>query len=169
MSTPSTSRFANTAVCFGASAGFSGYAPIAPGTVGTAVAVPIAWAMAHLPLGASAAIIVVATIVACGINHAAGKIYRVSDAHEIVLDEVVGFLITMWAVPWSDFSVAVGFFFFRLFDVWKPWPARYFDSKVHNGIGTTLDDVAAGVYAALATHGAVALAGHFGWPLFLPF
>ncbi|MBI3071904.1 MAG: phosphatidylglycerophosphatase A [Deltaproteobacteria bacterium] len=163
------SRFSNSLVCFGASAGFAGYAPIASGTVGTAVAVPLAWGMAHLPLWASATIIVVATIAACAVNHAAGKIYRVSDAHEIVSDEVVGFLITMWAVPWSDFSVAVGFFFFRLFDVWKPWPARYFDSKIHNGIGVTLDDVAAGIYAALATHGAVAVADRFNWPLFLAF
>jgi phosphatidylglycerophosphatase A len=164
----SGSRFANGAVCFGASAAFSGYAPIAPGTVGTAVAVPLAWAMAHLPLWASAAIIVVATVAACGINHVARRIYHVSDPHEIVLDEVVGFLITMWAVPWSDFSLAVGFFFFRVFDVWKPWPARYFDSKVHSGVGVTLDDVAAGVYAALVTHGAVWLAEQNGWPLFLP-
>ena len=162
-----SSRFSDSLVCFGASAGFSGYAPIAPGTVGTAVAVPLAWAMAHLPLWASAAIIVVATALACVVNHAAGKVYRVTDAHEIVLDEVVGFLITMWAVPWSDFSVAVGFFFFRLFDVWKPWPARYFDREVHSGVGVTLDDVAAGIYAALVTHGAVWLAARYGWPLFL--
>lgn len=129
-----------------------GYAPIAPGTFGTLVGVPIAWLGAGLPLWIWTAIVIAAIAAACALNHIAGKIYKVSDAQTIVLDEVVGYMVTMWAVPWTEWAAVVGFALFRLFDVWKPWPARHFDRKVHNGFGVTMDDIAAGAYACGVLH-----------------
>jgi phosphatidylglycerophosphatase A len=66
-----------------------------------------------------------------------------------VWDEFVGFWITMIAVPVSFCSLVAGFVLFRLFDIWKPWPIRALDSKVHGGLGIMLDDCVAGVFALI--------------------
>jgi phosphatidylglycerophosphatase A len=123
-----------------------GFVPFAPGTAGTLGAVPLAWALALLgPLPAAAAILVLfaASVVAAG--HA-GRHFGVVDASQIVIDEVIGYLVTMAFVPFSWPAAAVGFLLFRACDVLKPWPASAFD-RVKNGWGVVLDDVAAGVWA----------------------
>ncbi len=79
----------------------------------------------------------------------AGAYWKVADASPIVIDEVVGYLVTMMLVPFSWQAVAAGFVLFRIFDVLTPWPASALD-RVKNGLGVVLDDVAAGVWAALA-------------------
>jgi phosphatidylglycerophosphatase A len=80
----------------------------------------------------------------------AGAYWKVPDASPIVIDEVAGYLVTMALVPWSWPAVLAGFVFFRILDVVKPWPASYFDKKVKNGFGVVMDDVAAGVFGAVA-------------------
>ena len=72
----------------------------------------------------------------------------ISDHSGIVWDEIVGYLVTMTAVPFSWPAAALGFALFRLFDILKPWPIRHFDRTVHGGFGIMLDDVLAGVLAA---------------------
>jgi phosphatidylglycerophosphatase A len=72
------------------------------------------------------------------------------DHSAIVWDEVVGYLLTMTAVPFDWRWAILGFFLFRLFDVWKPWPVRHLDRRVGGGFGIMLDDVGAAVYAALS-------------------
>ena len=62
---------------------------------------------------------------------------------------MVGYLVTMIAIPPDWRYIVAGFFLFRFFDIVKPPPARWFDQKVKNGYGVVLDDVAAGVYAWL--------------------
>ena len=63
-----------------------------------------------------------------------------------MIDEVVGYLVTMALVPFSWPAVLAGFVLFRIFDVAKPWPASAFD-RVKTGFGVVMDDVAAGVWA----------------------
>lgn len=131
------------------SSGFgAGLSKYAPGTVGTAVlGLPAWWLMSHL--SASSYLAVTAILFAlgvwiCGItNRALG----VQDHGAIVLDEMVGFLITMWAVPVSIAAMIAGFLLFRLFDIWKPYPIRIVDGSVTGGFGVMLDDCLAGVYA----------------------
>ena len=122
-----------------------GYAPIAPGTFGTLGAIPLWWALSHLswPLYLSATV----AITALGIFAAgrAGKYWKVVDASQIVIDEVAGYLVTMFLMP-ADWRFALcGFVLFRFFDVVKIWPASYFDG-VKSGFGVVMDDVAAGVF-----------------------
>ena len=126
-----------------------GYAPLAPGTVGTLGAIPLFWALRPLPLGLY--LLTTAALTALGVfaAAAAGRYWKVADASPIVIDEVVGFLVTMALVPWSWGTVVAGFLLFRLFDVVKPWPASAFD-RVKNGFGVVMDDVAAGVWAFVA-------------------
>ncbi len=70
------------------------------------------------------------------------------DAHPIVVDEIVGMQVTLLAVPHSFLMAAVGFVLFRVFDVWKPFPAGR-AQKLRGGFGVVIDDVAAGVYARI--------------------
>ena len=131
----------------------AGYFPFAPGTAGTAAAIPLLWVLSHLawPLYLLGTLAVIAT----GIPAAdrAGRYYGVADSGHIVIDEVAGYLLTMVFLPRSVVAAAAGFFFFRLFDVLKPPPARFFDRdpRWKNGAGVVLDDLAAGVWAWAAT------------------
>jgi phosphatidylglycerophosphatase A len=127
-----------------------GYAPVAPGTVGTLGAIPVFWALRDLPLGLYLVTVAAFTALACFAAAAAGRYWKVVDASPIVIDEVAGYLVTMALVPWSWGTAVAGFLLFRLFDVMKPWPASFFDRKVKNGFGVVMDDVAAGVWAWMA-------------------
>jgi phosphatidylglycerophosphatase A len=96
-------------------------------------------------LAATAALIVIAVAAATR----AGAYWKVVDASPVVIDEVVGYLVTMAFFPWSWGNVIAGFLLFRVMDVAKPWPASSLD-RVKSGFGVVLDDVAAGVYAGLS-------------------
>jgi phosphatidylglycerophosphatase A len=127
----------------------AGYVPVAPGTAGTAVAVPLFLAVAQLApwlqLLTTAAFVAVAIWAA---EHA-GRFFGESDDGHIVSDEIAGYLVTMALVPPSLKAVLMGFVLFRLFDVVKPWPASHFDRKMKNGVGNVMDDVFAGLYGRL--------------------
>lgn len=69
------------------------------------------------------------------------------DHSHIVIDEVVGFLITMTWLPLTWQSFLGGFILFRIFDILKPWPISHFDKKVRGGLGVVVDDVVAGIFA----------------------
>ncbi len=124
-----------------------GFLPVAPGTWGTLGAIPFFWALRELPLGLYLVTLVAFVALAVFAAAQAGRYWKVVDASPIVIDEVAGYLVTMALVPWSLGTAIAGFLFFRLFDVMKPWPASYFDTKVKSGFGVVMDDVAAGVWA----------------------
>jgi phosphatidylglycerophosphatase A len=125
----------------------AGYSPFAPGTAGTLVAVPLAWAASRL--GETGYLLIALAVTAFGIFAADvfGECSGVEDDQRIVIDEVAGYLVTLAAVPRGPFNMIVGFGLFRLFDVWKPWPVRWLDEHLPGGLGVMLDDVAAGGYA----------------------
>lgn len=85
----------------------------------------------------------------------------VHDHGSIVWDEFIGMWITLMALPTNDWQwVAAGFVIFRILDMWKPWPIRWFDRNVHGGMGIMIDDIVAGVISA----GILYFIGHH-WPL----
>lgn len=124
-----------------------GFSPKAPGTFGTLAAIPLAlltmWAGAFLHMGITFVLLMVG-IFTCDLYE---KKLGGHDHQEMVVDEVVGFLITMTWLPMTWQSFVAGFLLFRLLDIWKPFPIRYIDKKVQGGIGVMVDDVAAGVIA----------------------
>lgn len=126
-----------------------GFSPIAPGTVGTLGAVPLAWVLSRL--GWPTYLLATALLLALGVVAAgrAGRYWGVVDASPIVVDEVVGYLLTMALVPFSWRTALAGFVLFRLFDVLKPWPVSALD-RIKSGLGVMLDDVGAGVFAWIA-------------------
>lgn len=130
----------------------SGLAPVAPGTFGTLAAVPCYWLVAGLPLPYYAALVIGLFLAGIPICQRCEDRLAVSDHSGIVWDEIVGYLITMAAVPFSWPAAAFGFVLFRLFDVLKPWPIRRLDRTVHGGLGVMLDDAVAGLFAAAGLH-----------------
>jgi phosphatidylglycerophosphatase A len=131
---------------FLATCGYVGYAPVAPGTFGSAAGLAI-----FVLVRASGSIYVeIATIVvlfAIGVwsgteaEHHFGGV----DPGPIVLDEVVGMLITLALLPVSATGAFVGFIVFRALDVFKPWPSGRFE-RLHGGLGVMADDAMAAVY-----------------------
>ncbi len=122
-----------------------GFSPVAPGTVGTLGAVPLWWALSAAPRAALPATIVLLALLGVAAAERAGRYWGVTDASAIVIDEVVGYLVTVSLVPFSWTAAAAGFVLFRVFDVAKPWPVSVFD-RVKSAWGVMLDDVAAGLY-----------------------
>lgn len=135
------------------SVGFgSGLSPVAPGTFGTLVAIPIYWLCKDLSLFAFLLLIVIAFGVGVYVCEFTSKALGVHDHGGIVWDEIVGYLITMIAVPPTLLNMIVGFLLFRLFDIWKPWPIKWLDQKVDGGFGIMIDDVLAGIFALFCLH-----------------
>jgi len=127
----------------------SGLSKKMPGTMGTVMAIPLYLLLLQGPnwlywLGT--VVCISAGIVIC--DKAAQKL-AVHDFGGIVWDEIAGFLITMAWVPFSWQSLLAGFALFRLFDIVKPWPIKWLDQQVEGGVGIMLDDVVAGIFAAL--------------------
>jgi phosphatidylglycerophosphatase A len=137
----------------------AGYAPFAPGTAGTAAAIPLWWLVSAGPAWVYVAATVAVTLTGIAAADRAGRYYGVADSGHIVIDEVAGYLVTMAFLPRTAFAAVAGFVFFRICDVLKPWPARVFDRhpRWKNGAGVVLDDIFAGVWALLLTWGAVVL------------
>ncbi len=130
----------------------TGFSPVISGTIGTLAAIPLYLILARLPLALYLLSLLVFFFFASWISGQAEVIFGEKDSGKIVIDEVVGFLVTMIAVPCSWQGIAIGFILFRFFDITKIPPARYFDREVKNGYGVVLDDVVAGIYAALFLH-----------------
>jgi phosphatidylglycerophosphatase A len=135
----------------------TGYAPFAPGTAGTAAAIPLWWLISAGPAWLYVAATVAVTLTGIAAAERAGRYYGVADSGHIVIDEVAGYLVTMAFLPRTVFAALAGFVFFRICDVLKPWPARIFDRQPRwkNGTGVVLDDVFAGLWAMLLTWAAV--------------
>lgn len=126
-----------------------GYAPVASGTFGTLLGIPLFYLMAPLAPVYHSLCWVVILLMAFWSASVAGKIFAVVDDGRIVSDELIGYLTTVAFLPFSWPTAIAGFFLFRLFDIVKVWPASWFDTKVKNAFGVVMDDVAAGVYAAV--------------------
>jgi phosphatidylglycerophosphatase A len=134
----------------------TGLAPIAPGTLGSLLGVALAWWT--LPLAFEVRLMVAIALIVFGVwlcGESARRI-GVKDHPGIVWDEIAAmYLLLLVAAP-EITAWAAAFLFFRLFDIWKPWPIRDLDHRLAGGPGIMLDDLAATLYAAV-------LLGFGGW------
>jgi phosphatidylglycerophosphatase A len=131
----------------------SGLSPKAPGTAGTLAALPLVLALSVLPLWLSALIIVFICGLGVYVSDVTSRDLGVDDHGGIVIDEVAGFAITMWALPADGWILLAGFLLFRFLDIVKPWPVRVFDQHVLGGLGVMADDIVAGLLACGLLHG----------------
>ena len=138
---------------FIATVGYCGYFPFAPGTIGSAAGLLfylIVW-WSQSPV-VEVALILVLFAIGVWTGTTAEKYFGGIDPGPIVLDEVVGMLITLAFIPVGLSGAVAGFVLFRIFDVIKPFPARRLES-LHGGLGVMADDAMAAVYANLTLRG----------------
>jgi len=132
-------------VLFIAQGAYSGRIPIAPGTAGTVVGVLLYLLVRDLSSLWYGAACVGATVLGTWAAGYADCILGTKDSPSIVIDEIAGFLIAMFLIPFAWSSVAAGFILFRFFDILKPWPLKRLQD-VPGGPGVMLDDIGAGIY-----------------------
>ena len=147
---------------FIATCGYLGYAPIAPGTFGSAAGLLVFFAV---QASGSIAIELVTIVALFAVGIWSGTIaehhFGGVDPGPIVLDEVVGMLITLALLPVNTTGAIVGFLVFRVLDVVKPWPSARFE-KLPGGLGVMADDGMAAIYGNLVMRGLIALTP-VGW------
>lgn len=131
----------------------AGRLPYAPGTFGTLAAVPIYLLLMGLVPWLYGVVVLLLFALGVWAASVTGRDLGAHDHPSIVLDEVVGFLITMFLAPPGWVWIVVGFALFRLFDIWKPYPISLVDRRLENGLGCMLDDALAGVYALVVLQG----------------
>ena len=124
-----------------------GFCPLAPGTVGTLAAIPLFLILSLLPLWFYLSCVLGLALLACWAAGRAEVIFQQQDNRRIVIDEVVGFLAVMIALPPTWPYLLAGFCLFRAFDILKPPPIRFVERKVKGGYGVVLDDMLAALYA----------------------
>jgi phosphatidylglycerophosphatase A len=134
---------------FLATVAYCGYFPIAPGTAGSAAGLVIyllVW-WTHSPI---LEVGLIAVTFAAGVWSAAEteRFFGATDPGQVVIDEVLGMLVTLAFIPVGWSAALAGFFIFRVFDIIKPYPANRLE-KLHGGFGIMADDAMAGVYSNL--------------------
>jgi len=127
----------------------SGLSPWMPGTMGSIAAIPFWYLLNMLPQDIYVLILLFGICIGVYLCHRTAKDMGVHDHGSIVWDEFIGMWITLMAIPVNSWQwVLAGFLVFRLFDIWKPWPIRWFDRNVHGGMGIMVDDIVAGIVSA---------------------
>ncbi len=130
----------------------TGASPYAPGTAGTLVGIPFFIAMSGLDPAVYLAVLLLLFLVGIWLCRRTARDFGVHDHGGIVWDEVVGYLVSMIAMPVHWFWILAGFFVFRFYDVFKPFPIRLVDNRVGGGFGIMFDDLLAGLYSLATLH-----------------
>jgi phosphatidylglycerophosphatase A len=125
-----------------------GYVPFAPGTAGSAAGL-VLWAILPASALVQTPVIVLMLVVGSITGSVAERHFKRRDPRHVVLDEVMGMLITLYLIPVSWSGAAIGFLLFRVADVVKPFPANRLE-RLPGGLGVMADDAMAAVYANLA-------------------
>jgi phosphatidylglycerophosphatase A len=140
-----------------ASVGGAGYSPLAPGTAGSLVTLVALWVIPFTRVTLTATLIVV-TLAGIWAASRVERVLGVKDPGMIVIDEVAGMLLSVLLLPRTVPVLLVAFLLFRVFDIWKPFPAGA-SQALAGGFGVMVDDLIAGVYALVLIMGARALFG----------
>jgi phosphatidylglycerophosphatase A len=132
------------ATCF-----YIGNIPLAPGTFGSLLGLPVAFVLAELKLPRAIACTMLFILFAIWIANIAERVLKRTDPGCIVIDEVAGMVVTLIGLPFNLTTAVIGFIFFRILDILKPFPIRILDKQISGGLGVVADDVAAGILANL--------------------
>jgi phosphatidylglycerophosphatase A len=141
-----------------ATVGGVGYTPLAPGTFGSAAGLACWWLLPH-DAGTQSIAIVSLFVVGCWAGGIAERYFGRTDPGHVVLDEVVGMLITLFMNPVSWKGAIAAFLLFRVMDVTKPFPSNRLES-LHGGVGVMADDAMAAIYANVALRAGLWMTSH---------
>jgi len=127
---------------------YSGYSKYCPGTVGTLASIPIIFSL-NILFSPRALLLpfLLFTLYSFFICWDVSKIFKSDDPREIVIDEWLGFFVTVYCLPINFTVYLLGFILFRIFDIIKPFPINYIDRNIKYGVGVVLDDIVAGIFA----------------------
>ena len=139
--------FKQKTIIFLATGGLIGFSPVAPGTFGSLAALPLCLLISTLHAGSALIFVAALILFSTWIAHAAEKIDAQKDPKQVVVDEICGMAIALFALPFAPVFIIGAFALFRLFDILKPFPIRWVDKKVPGGWGIILDDLIAGLFA----------------------
>jgi phosphatidylglycerophosphatase A len=142
-----------------ATVGGVGYIPIAPGTFGSAIGL-LVWWLVPQSITAQAAAIIVLFALGCWAGNIAEHHFRRTDPGHVVIDEVVGVLITLFMNPVTWKGAIAAFLAFRVMDIIKPFPANRLEG-LHGGLGVMADDAMAAVYANVALRAVILASGNW--------
>ncbi len=137
---------------FIATGAYLGLSPRAPGTAGTLAGVLIAWLEAGTGTALHALVLAGVTIVSIYAAGSTAARLNKKDPGAIVCDEVSGFLMASFLIPFNLLNAIMVFILFRIFDILKPYPVSLIDRGLGGGAGIVLDDTAAGIYANISAH-----------------
>ena len=135
------------AVMFLATGFYIGNIPFAPGSFGSLIGLPLAFALTGISLVPAVLCTLLFIFFAVYIADAAEKAIEQNDPGCIVIDEAAGMMVTLIGLPFNPITVVIGFVLFRVLDILKPFPIRNLEKRVPGGWGVVADDVAAGVIA----------------------
>lgn len=150
-------RFWDNVAVFVATGGYVGKAPVAPGTFGTLIGLPLCYLLSFFRTSAAMGLTIAVIAGAVWAAHRAEAALGRHDPGCIVIDEIAGMAVTLLGLPFTPISAVTGFALFRVFDIAKPPPVRTLDRRVPGGLGVVADDVAAGILANLVLRAGIHL------------
>ena len=137
-----------------ATSGPAGYAPVAPGTFGSAVGVALYFLIGHWSLQAQIVAALVLSAIGVWASSVASRHFDRSDPSQVVIDEVAGQVVTLVGLGTSWTTMLLGFLIFRALDIIKPWPANQLE-RLHGGRGIMADDLMAALYGQALLRGII--------------
>lgn len=140
-----------------ATGGYIGFIPFAPGTFGSLPGILFFFLLSSLSLLTGFFLIIAFILLSIWIAGKGEESLQANDPGCIVIDEIAGMAVTFFAIPFSLFSVIIGFIVFRFFDILKPFPVGYLEKRFSGGLGVVMDDVAAGIMSNIVLQGVIAL------------
>lgn len=143
--------FSNWRYFFGFGFG-SGLLPLIPGTWGTLATIPLVWILSFFSSILYITVTIIIFVLGSWISEGLSKELGVHDYGGVNIDEVAGFLITMFPFSCNVQHLVLGFILFRFFDMLKPFPINWIDKHIHGGIGMMMDDVAAALLSILTMY-----------------
>lgn len=132
-------------VVFLATGCFVGNIPIAPGTFGSALGLPLCFLLSGTDFFIAILLTTIFIVFAIWIAQNAENLFQTKDPGSIVIDEIAGFMVTLLGLPFNSMSIFMGFIIFRTLDILKPFPIRFVEEHFAGGLGIVLDDVVAGI------------------------
>ena len=142
-------NFREKSVMFLATGCFIGNIPFAPGTFGTILGLPLCFLLSRTNFSIAVFLTAIFIIFAILIAHDAEKILKKDDPGCIVIDEIAGLMVALFALPFNVIYASAGFAIFRFFDILKPFPIRLIERKLSGGTAIVMDDVVAGIFSNL--------------------